>query len=81
MTSNPNRRKRADTFRFELNVNAEEEIAAKYVKAGSAIDREGVTSEINNVHDHWVDCIGNEVIRDFHGGHYNEAVAVAGVAM
>ena len=55
----------ADTFRFELNVNAKDEIVAKHVNADGTIDWVGVTGENNNVHDHWVDGIGNDVIRDF----------------
>jgi len=54
-----------DTFRFEMNVNAKEEIVAKHVNADGTIDWVGVTGENNNVHDHWVDGIGNDVIRDF----------------
>ena len=55
----------ADKFRFELNVNAKEEIVAKHVNDDGTIDWVGVTGENNNVHDHWVDGIGNDVIRDF----------------
>ncbi|MCC6775727.1 MAG: hypothetical protein IT537_03675 [Hyphomicrobiales bacterium] len=55
----------ADTFRFEGMVNAKEEIVAKHVNADGTIDWVGVTGENNNVHDHWVDGFGNDVIRDF----------------
>jgi Ca2+-binding RTX toxin-like protein len=55
----------ADAFRFELMVNAKEEIVAKHVNADGTIDWVGVTGENDNVHDHWVDGIGNDVIRDF----------------
>jgi Ca2+-binding RTX toxin-like protein len=55
----------ADTFRFEGMVNAKEEIVAKHVNADGTIDWVGVTGENNDVHDHWVDGFGNDVIRDF----------------
>ena len=55
----------ADTFRFELQVNAKDEIVAKHVNDDGTIDWVGVTGENNNVHDHWVDGFGNDVIRDF----------------
>lgn len=55
----------ADTFRFEMVVNAKDEIVAKHINADGTIDWVGVTGENTNVHDHWVDGIGNDVIRDF----------------
>ena len=54
-----------DTFRFEGNVNAKDEIVAKHVNADGTIDWVGVTGENGAVHDHWVDGFGNDVIRDF----------------
>lgn len=54
-----------DTFRFEMMVNAKEEIIAKHTNADGTIDWVGVTGENTNVHDHWVDGLGNDVIRDF----------------
>jgi hypothetical protein len=57
--------KGADTFRFEGLVNAKDEIVAKHVNADGTIDWHGVTGENNNVHDHWVDGFGNDVITDF----------------
>ena len=55
----------ADTFRFEGLVNAKDEIVAEHVNADGTIDWAGVTGENNNVHDHWVDGFGNDVITDF----------------
>ena len=55
----------ADTFRFEGLVNAKDEIVAKHVNADGTIDWQGVTGENTNVHDHWVDGFGNDVITDF----------------
>lgn len=55
----------ADTFRFEGLLNAPDEIIAKHVNADGTVDWAGVTGENNNVHDHWIDGFGNDVIRDF----------------
>ncbi|MCW5701055.1 MAG: calcium-binding protein [Bradyrhizobium sp.] len=55
----------ADTFRFEGMVNAKDEIVAKHVNDDGTIDWVGVTGENNDVHDHWVDGFGNDVITDF----------------
>src|SRR6185312_10781727 len=55
----------ADTFRFELQVNAKDEIVAKHVNDDGTIDWVGVTGENNATHDHWVDGFGNDTIRDF----------------
>jgi Ca2+-binding RTX toxin-like protein len=54
-----------DTFRFELQVNAKDEIVQKHAAADGTIDWVGVTGENNNVHDHWVDGFGNDTITDF----------------
>src|SRR6188768_3471936 len=54
-----------DTFRFEMNVNAKDEIVAKHVNADGTIDWVGVTGENNATHDHWVDGFGNDTITDF----------------
>jgi Ca2+-binding RTX toxin-like protein len=54
-----------DTFRFEGLLNAPDEIIAKHVNADGTIDWAGVTGENTNVHDHWIDGFGNDVIRDF----------------
>jgi Ca2+-binding RTX toxin-like protein len=55
----------ADTFRFEILVNAKRNIILKHVNDDRTIDWMGVTGENNLVHDHWVDRIGDEVILDF----------------
>jgi Ca2+-binding RTX toxin-like protein len=57
--------KGADTFRFELQVNAKDEIVQKHVNDDGTIDWVGVTGENNAVHDHWVDGFGNDTITDF----------------
>ncbi len=55
----------ADTFRFEILVNAKRDIILKHVNDDRTIDWHGVTGENRLVHDHWVDRIGDEVITDF----------------
>ena len=55
----------ADTFRFEGLLNAPDEIIARHVNDDGTIDWAGVTGENDNVHDHWIDGFGNDVIRDF----------------
>ncbi len=55
----------ADTFRFEILINAKERILFKHVNDDGTIDWKGVTGENNLVHDHWVDRLGDEVILDF----------------
>jgi len=57
--------KGADAFRFELQVNAKDEIVQKHAAADGTIDWVGVTGENDNVHDHWVDGFGNDTITDF----------------
>jgi trimeric autotransporter adhesin len=55
----------ADEFRFQTLINAKEDILRKHADANGVIDYAGVAGENNNVHDHWVDGIGNDVITDF----------------
>ena len=54
-----------DAFRFEGLINAPDEIIARHVSADGTVDWAGVTGENDNVHDHWIDGFGNDVIRDF----------------
>jgi hypothetical protein len=55
----------ADTFRFEGLITAPYEIIARHVNDDGTIDWAGVTGENDNVHDHWIDGFGGDVIRDF----------------
>ena len=55
----------ADTFRFEVLINAKERIIREHVRDDGTIDWMGVAGENTYVHDHWVDGIGNDVIWDF----------------
>jgi Ca2+-binding RTX toxin-like protein len=60
-----------DTFNFRILINAKQEILDKH-RDGGRIDWEGVTGENGNVHDHWVEGIGNDVIYDFDSGEDGE---------
>ena len=55
----------ADTFRFEVLINAKPEKILKHTMDNGMIHWHGVAGENNQVHDHWVDRLGNEVIWDF----------------
>ncbi|HMB47078.1 MAG TPA: hypothetical protein VKN63_02265, partial [Afifellaceae bacterium] len=55
----------ADAFVFETLINAKEDIINRHVNDDRTIDWMGVAGENNNVHDHWVDGIGNDTITDF----------------
>ncbi|MEM7311906.1 MAG: LamG-like jellyroll fold domain-containing protein [Planctomycetota bacterium] len=55
----------ADTFRFEVLINAKEDIILEHVMDNGMIHWHGVAGENDRVHDHWVDRLGNEVIWDF----------------
>ena len=54
-----------DTFAFRLLLNAKDEIIEKYTRDDGSINWRGVAGENDNVHDHWVEGIGNDVILDF----------------
>ena len=55
----------ADKFFFRLDINAKVEIAAQHTNENGVIDWMGVAGENGDVHDHWVDSIGNDTITDF----------------
>ena len=57
----------ADTFHFRVLINAKPHIILKHVESDGTIDwgMGGVAGENNEVHDHWVDRLGDEVIEDF----------------
>ena len=54
----------ADTFLVKPQINAKEDILLKHTESDGRIDWANVASENNNVHDHWVDSIGTDVIAD-----------------
>nr|WP_305123493.1 calcium-binding protein [Roseomonas sp. GC11] len=55
----------ADTFRFELTMDARPEVAARHLNADGTINWRAVAGENGNLHDHWVNGIGNDTIQDF----------------
>ena len=57
----------ADTFHFRVLINAKRDIILKHVRRNGTINwgGNGVAGENDNVHDHWVETLGDEVIWDF----------------
>ncbi len=55
----------ADTFLIKPQINAKADITAKHTDDDDRINWAGVAGENNNVHDHWVDAFGTEVIADY----------------
>ncbi len=54
-----------DLFQFNFLLNAKEEILEKHTRSDGSINWRGVAGENDNVHDHWVEGIGNDTILDF----------------
>ena len=54
-----------DTFAFRLLLNAKDEILEKHTRDDSSVNWRKVAGENGNVHDHWVEGIGNDTILDF----------------
>ncbi|MEM8979080.1 MAG: calcium-binding protein [Pseudomonadota bacterium] len=54
-----------DTFAFRLLLNAKEEILEKHTRDDGSVNWRKVAGENDNVHDHWVEGIGNDTILDF----------------
>jgi len=55
----------ADVFYFKPLINAKRDIILEHVREDGTINWKRVAGENGNVHDHWVDSIGNDVIADF----------------
>ena len=55
----------ADTFYFQTLINAKERFIEEHTKDDGTIRWHGVAGENENIHDHWVDEIGHDVILDF----------------
>jgi Ca2+-binding RTX toxin-like protein len=57
----------ADLFYFQTLINAKDYIILRHVNVDGTIDwgPGGVAGENDNVHDHWVDGLGHELIADF----------------
>ncbi len=54
-----------DTFAFRLLLNATDEVLAEHTRADGSVNWRRVAGENDNVHDHWVEGIGDDVILDF----------------
>tara|TARA_B100001989_G_scaffold212112_1_gene161707 strand:- start:312 stop:4052 length:3741 start_codon:yes stop_codon:yes gene_type:complete len=55
----------ADTFLIKPQINAKLDIILKHTGSDGRINWAKVAGENNNVHDHWVDSIGTDVIADY----------------
>ncbi|MCR9074379.1 MAG: hypothetical protein NXI18_22280, partial [Alphaproteobacteria bacterium] len=58
----------ADTFYFQTLINAKARFLEEHTQDDGTIRWHGVAGENENIHDHWVDVIGNDVITDFNRG-------------
>ncbi len=55
----------ADLFAFKLLLNAKQEILEKHTRDDGSVNWRKVAGENDNVHDHWVEGIGEDQIKDF----------------
>ncbi|MDE4302120.1 hypothetical protein PXK30_00235 [Phaeobacter gallaeciensis] len=55
----------ADIFYFQTLINAKERYIEKHTREDGTINWHGVAGENDKLHDHWVDILGNDVVRDF----------------
>ena len=54
-----------DIFYFQTLINAKQRFIEEHTKDDGTIRWHGVAGENENIHDHWVDVIGHDVITDF----------------
>ncbi|MGB7243932.1 MAG: calcium-binding protein [Sulfitobacter sp.] len=54
-----------DRFEFHALLNASAEVVAQHTNAKGHVNWRGVAGENDNVHDHWVQGFGDDVITDF----------------
>ncbi len=55
----------ADIFYFQTLINAKQRYIEKHTRDDGSINWHGVAGENDKLHDHWVDIMGHDVIRDF----------------
>ncbi|WP_298983128.1 LamG-like jellyroll fold domain-containing protein [uncultured Roseibium sp.] len=55
----------ADVFYFQTLINAKKRFIEEHTQDDGSIRWHGVAGENANIHDHWVDMLGDEVIADF----------------
>lgn len=57
--------KGADIFYFQTLINAKEEFLREHTQDDGSIRWHGVAGENDEIHDHWVDEIGNDFVMDY----------------
>ncbi|MEO0398932.1 MAG: LamG-like jellyroll fold domain-containing protein [Pseudomonadota bacterium] len=55
----------ADTFYFQTLINAKDKYIVEHTQDNGTIRWHGVAGENDNIHNHWVETIGDDVITDF----------------
>ncbi|MEO0911645.1 MAG: LamG-like jellyroll fold domain-containing protein, partial [Pseudomonadota bacterium] len=65
-----------DTFLISPQINAKLEIIERHVRSDGTINWAGVAGENDELHDHWVDAFGIEVIADYNAN--EDTIAVIG---
>ncbi|MDJ1015811.1 MAG: hypothetical protein QNJ35_04790 [Paracoccaceae bacterium] len=65
-----------DTFLIAPQINAKLDIIQEHVKADGSINWAGVAGENDEVHDHWVDSSGIDIIADYNAE--EDSIAVIG---
>lgn len=65
-----------DTFVFNALINAKRDIILEHVNDDRTINWAGVAGENDELHDHWVDSFGIDVIADFKAG--EDKIAILG---
>lgn len=65
-----------DTFLIQPLINAKLDIIQKHVRSDGTINWAGVAGENNELHDHWVDAFGIDVIADYNA--LEDKIAVIG---
>lgn len=65
-----------DTFLIAPQINAKLDIIQKHVKSDGTINWAGVAGENDELHDHWVDSFGIDIIADYVAG--EDQIAVIG---
>lgn len=66
----------SDTFLISPQINAKLDIIQQHVKADGTINWAGVAGENDEVHDHWVDSFGIDIIADYNAE--EDQIAVIG---
>ncbi|MEM6549991.1 MAG: LamG-like jellyroll fold domain-containing protein [Pseudomonadota bacterium] len=65
-----------DTFLFNPGINAKRDIIMEHVNDDRTIDWAGVAGENDELHDHWVDSFGIDVIADYNAE--EDTIAIIG---